>query len=92
MEFTDFVTKAVDDGKSVNTFYSYFAKAFDKVPRKRLVKKMKAKGLELGSSGLDRRLAERQKTKSLYSRRKIGKLHRRFRHPTWDSPRDKHYS
>jgi hypothetical protein len=41
-------TKAVDNGKSVDIFYLDFAKAFDKVPRKRLVKKMRAKGIELG--------------------------------------------
>jgi hypothetical protein len=28
VEFTDFVTKAVDDRKSVNIFYPDFAKAF----------------------------------------------------------------
>jgi hypothetical protein len=46
VEFMDFVTKAVDDGKSVNIFYSDFAKAFDKILKKRLIKRMKAKGLE----------------------------------------------
>jgi len=44
----DFVTKAVDDGKPVDIFYLDFAKSFDKVPRKRLVKKMQAKGVEEG--------------------------------------------
>jgi hypothetical protein len=46
VEFMDFVTRSVDDGKPVDIFYLDFAKAFDKVPRKRLVKKMTAKGLE----------------------------------------------
>jgi retron-type reverse transcriptase len=48
MEFMDFVTKAVDEGKPVDIFYLDFAKAFDKVPRQRLVKKMRAKGLDPG--------------------------------------------
>jgi hypothetical protein len=42
----DFVTKAVNEGKSVDVFYLDFAKALDKVPRKRLVRKIRAKGLE----------------------------------------------
>jgi len=42
----DFVTKAVDDGESVDIFYLDFAKAFDKVPRLRLIKKLIAKGVD----------------------------------------------
>jgi hypothetical protein len=38
----DFVTEEVDEGKPVDIFYLEFAKAFDKVPRQRLVKKMRA--------------------------------------------------
>jgi hypothetical protein len=38
----DFVTEEVDVGKPVDIFYLDFAKAFDKVPRQRLVKKMRA--------------------------------------------------
>jgi hypothetical protein len=44
--FLDKVTKAVDDGKSVNIFYLDFAKAFDKVPRQQLPKKPEAKGVD----------------------------------------------
>ncbi len=44
--FMDKVTKAVDEGKAVDIFYLDFAKAFDKVPRQRLVKKLRAKGVE----------------------------------------------
>ncbi len=40
VEFMDKVTKAVDEGKSVDIFYLDFTKAFDKVPRQRLVKKL----------------------------------------------------
>jgi hypothetical protein len=46
VEFMDFVTKEVDDGHPVDIFYLDFAKAFDKVPRMRLVKKMQAKGID----------------------------------------------
>jgi hypothetical protein len=44
--FLDKVTKEVDDGKSVDIFYLDFAKAFDKVPRQRLLKKLEAKGVD----------------------------------------------
>jgi hypothetical protein len=49
VEFMDFVTEAVDKGNSVDIFYLDFSKAFDKVPHKRLVEKMKAKGIEAGA-------------------------------------------
>jgi hypothetical protein len=39
------VTKAADEGKAVDIIYLDFAKAFDKVPIKRLVAKMAAAGL-----------------------------------------------
>jgi hypothetical protein len=45
VEFIDFVTRIVDGGDPVDIFYLDFAKVFDKVPRERLVRKMKAKGL-----------------------------------------------
>jgi ribonucleases P/MRP protein subunit RPP40 len=43
----DKVTKEVDEGKSVDIYYLDFAKAFDKVPRQRLVKKLNAKGVHI---------------------------------------------
>jgi hypothetical protein len=46
VKFMDTVTKAVDDGKPVDIFYLDFAKAFDKVPKHRLMKKLRAKGLD----------------------------------------------
>jgi hypothetical protein len=46
LEFMDRVTKLVDEGIAVDIFYLDFAIAFDKVPRRRLVEKLKAKGLE----------------------------------------------
>ena len=48
VEFLDFVTKAVDDGKEVDIFYLDFAKTFVKVPKQRLFKKLLAKGIEEG--------------------------------------------
>jgi hypothetical protein len=44
--FLDKATEAIDDGKSVDIFYLDFAKAFDKVPRRRLITKLRAKGLD----------------------------------------------
>ncbi len=43
--FLDKATKAVDEG-SVDIFYLDFAKAFDKVPRRRLIAKLRAKGVD----------------------------------------------
>jgi hypothetical protein len=40
------VIKSVDEGAPVDIFYLDFAKAFDKVPRRRLIQKLKAKGVE----------------------------------------------
>ena len=48
VEFMDTVSKAVDDGEAVDIFYLDFAKAFDKVPRQRLIAKLRAKGIENG--------------------------------------------
>jgi hypothetical protein len=39
VEFMDFVTKAVDERKPIVIFYLDFAKALDKVPRQKLVKR-----------------------------------------------------
>jgi hypothetical protein len=45
LEFMEGVTKAADEGKAVDIIYLDFAKAFDKVPIKRLVVKMAAAGI-----------------------------------------------
>jgi ribonucleases P/MRP protein subunit RPP40 len=42
------VTKAVDSGLPVDVFYLDFSKAFDKVPKERLLVKLRAKGIEGG--------------------------------------------
>ena len=43
--FQDKLTKIMDQGKSADIFYLDFAKAFDKVPHKRLVQKLRNKGI-----------------------------------------------
>ncbi len=45
IEFMDRVTKIVDSGSSADLFYLDFAKAFDKVSHKRLLLKLKSKGI-----------------------------------------------
>jgi Reverse transcriptase (RNA-dependent DNA polymerase) len=45
IEFMDFVTAKMDAGGSVDTVFLDFAKAFDKVPHKRLIEKLKAVGV-----------------------------------------------
>ncbi len=46
LEFLEKVTSAVDSGESVDVIFLDFAKAFDKVPKKRLLAKLKAHGVE----------------------------------------------
>lgn len=45
IDFFEEVTKELDNGKSVDVIYLDFAKAFDKVPHKRLLKKIEAHGI-----------------------------------------------
>jgi hypothetical protein len=47
LEFIDKVTESVDEGTAVDIFYLDLAKAFDKVPRRRLISKLKAKGVDI---------------------------------------------
>jgi hypothetical protein len=44
--FLDAATKIIDEGKSAYIFYLDFAKAFDKVPHRRLMVKVRAKGID----------------------------------------------
>ena len=44
--FLDKLTEIVDRGKPADIFYLDFAKAFDKVPRARLIQKLRSKGIE----------------------------------------------
>ena len=44
--FMNKLTKTVDNGDSADVFYLDFAKAFDKVPKLRLVEKLKSKGIQ----------------------------------------------
>ena len=46
LEFLEEVTREVDSGKNVDVVYLDFAKAFDKVPKVRLLSKLKAHGVE----------------------------------------------
>jgi len=46
VQFMDQVSKAVDEGDSVDILYLDFAKAFDKVPHQRLVEKLKGKEID----------------------------------------------
>ena len=45
LEILERATSAVDEGKSMDVIFLDFAKAFDKVPRERLLKKVKAHGI-----------------------------------------------
>jgi hypothetical protein len=44
--FMDTVRMAEDEGKAVVIVYLNFVKAFDKVPKQRLLKKLRAKGAD----------------------------------------------
>jgi hypothetical protein len=46
VEFFDFVTAATDGGEAVDAVFLDFAKAFDKVPKMRLLEKVKGIGVE----------------------------------------------
>jgi len=45
LEFLDKVTRSVDTGNNIDIIYLDFAKAFDKVPHNRLIKKLEAHGI-----------------------------------------------
>jgi hypothetical protein len=45
LEFFDTVTRSVDEGKPFDVVFLDFAKAFDKVPRERLLEKLRAHGV-----------------------------------------------
>ena len=45
LEFMEEVTRAVDEGALVDVIYLDFAKAFDKVPKERLLEKLRAHGI-----------------------------------------------
>ena len=65
LEFLEYLTKSVDEGNSIDILYLDFAKAFDKVPHKRLLAKIKAlismvtcsNGLKTGSLDVGRELS-----------------------------------
>ena len=45
LEFLEKATRAADEGKPLDVIFLDFAKAFDKVPRERLLKKVHAHGI-----------------------------------------------
>ena len=47
LEFLEYVCNNIDNGMSVDVIYLDFRKAFDKVPHKRLMVKVKAHGMEV---------------------------------------------
>ena len=51
LEYLEFVSSYIDKGLPVDVIYLDFRKAFDKVPHKRLMVKVKAHGIE--GMGLD---------------------------------------
>ena len=49
LEFMEEVTEAIDRGEEVDVIYLDFAKAFDKVPHKRLLSKLRDMALKVKS-------------------------------------------
>jgi hypothetical protein len=64
--FMDFVTKAIDYGESVDIFYLDFAKAFDKVPSQKLIRKLIATGVDANIVRWIKKLAQRKDPESLH--------------------------
>ena len=53
LTYLEGVTRMLDEGKNVDNIYLDFAKAFDKVPHRRLIGKMAAMGVEGRVKGSD---------------------------------------
>ena len=62
LEFLDKVTGCIDIGENVDIVFLDFAKAFDKVPHKRLILKMRSHGIR--GKILDYRVAKRKEAES----------------------------
>ena len=45
LEFLEFITRIVDEGKNMDIVFLDFAKAFDKVPKERLLAKLTTNGV-----------------------------------------------
>ena len=45
LEFLEYITKQLDEGNSIDVIYLDFSKAFDKVPHRRLVHKLRLHGI-----------------------------------------------
>ena len=57
MEYLKNVTKVLDGGDPLDIIYLDFAKTFDKVPHKRLIKKLEAHGISGNVSRWIKKLA-----------------------------------
>ena len=64
LEYLETVTKLLDEGVPVDVIYLDFAKAFDKVPHARLLKKLEAHGIGGHFTRWIKKLARRKKTKT----------------------------
>jgi hypothetical protein len=69
ISFLESITEAKDNAKSVDLIYLDFSKAFDKVPHKRLIAKLKAKGVSKEITDwieewLDRNVLQRRQVQS----------------------------
>ena len=70
LEFLDRVTAAADKGKNVDTVYLDFAKAFDKVPTERLLRKLRGHGVEGRMAGWIRAWLTNRKQRVIVNGRK----------------------
>jgi len=67
LEFLEYVTSAVDQGKTVDVIYLDFQKAFDKVPHARLLSKLKVHGISIWSCFiLDRQVVKQKAAESCF--------------------------
>ena len=57
LEYLEIVTKVLDEGDPLDIIYLDFAKAFDKVPHKRLIKKLETHGISGNVSRWIKKLA-----------------------------------
>jgi hypothetical protein len=71
LEFLETVTREVDEGRPVDVIFLDFAKAFDKVPKERLLQ-AESTWSPWEHTEMDPELADRQKTKGCAQRKMLG--------------------